>query len=83
MLEACELHGKRANITVFGIIPKDINSVKIGLSESLHVKFEMLIQAVIEEVEGLGVKITRKNNRSLQGIVNELSLGDRVDKKME
>ena len=43
----------------------------------------MLIQAVIEEVEGLGVKITRKNNRSLQGIVNELSLGDRVDKKME
>jgi hydrogenase maturation protease len=83
MLEACELHGKRANVTVFGIIPKDINSIKIGLSESLHVKFEMLIQAVIEEVEGLGVKITRKNNRSLQGIVNELSLGDRVDKKME
>ena len=69
MLEACELHGKRANITIFGIIPEDINSVKIGLSEVLETRFEILMQTLLQEVTSLGVKVSRKNNYSLKEIV--------------
>jgi hydrogenase maturation protease len=74
MLEACELYGKRANITVFGIIPQDINSVKIGLSEILYAKFAMLVQSVIQELEELGVKVTRRNDSSLEKIIEKLNL---------
>ncbi|OIP54628.1 MAG: Ni/Fe hydrogenase [Helicobacteraceae bacterium CG2_30_36_10] len=74
MLEACELHGKRANVTVFGIIPQDINSVKIGLSEILHTKVEMLIQAVIQEIEALDVKVIRKADVSLEEVIKTLKL---------
>lgn len=77
MLEACELHGKRANITVFGIIPQDINSVRIGLSEILHAKFEMLIQSVIKEIEELGIKVTRKQKYLLHEIIQRFNLGNR------
>lgn len=76
MLEACALHDKRANVTVFGIIPEDINSVKIGLSEILHANFETLIQTVIQEVEGLGVQVRRKNERLLDEIIRSLNLID-------
>lgn len=42
MLEACEVYGKKANITIFGVVPKDIITPKIGLSKELDEKFGML-----------------------------------------
>ena len=72
MLEACELEDKKAEITIFGIIPQDIQSVQIGLSELLSDKFDLLIKIVIKELESLGVKPSRKADFSLQDIVKEL-----------
>jgi len=72
MLEACELYDKKAKITIFGIVPKDITSVEIGLSEVLESKFDMLILSVIKEVKELGVKAIKKDDISLDEIIKKL-----------
>ena len=72
MLEACQLHDKKAEVTIFAIVPQDIESVKIGLSEVLSNKFDILIQTVIEAIEKLGLSVTRKADISLDTIVKEL-----------
>jgi len=71
MLEACELHDRQANITIFGIVPEDIDSMKIGLSYTLHVKFDMLIKTLNESIEELDIKVTRKADFTLQDIIKE------------
>jgi hydrogenase maturation protease len=71
MLEACELYDNKAKITVFGIIPQDINSVKIGLSEVLESRFEMLIESVLEEIEVLGINVLRANNVLVDEVIRE------------
>ncbi len=72
MLEACELYDKKAKITIFGIVPQDITSVEIGLSEVLKSKFDMLILSVIKEVKELGVKAIKKDDISLEEIIKKL-----------
>ena len=72
MLEACELHGKRAEVTIFAIAPQDINSVNIGLSKTLTDKFDVLIQTVIKEIESLGIEISRKSDVLVEEIIKEL-----------
>lgn len=73
ILETCELLGKRANVTIFGIIPHDINSTKIGLSKVLHVKFENLIQTLIKEIESLDINAKEKNTCSLNKAIENLT----------
>ncbi|QOY53840.1 HyaD/HybD family hydrogenase maturation endopeptidase [Candidatus Sulfurimonas marisnigri] len=72
MLEACELHDKIANVTIFGVVAEDIYNVKIGLSKALQKKFNLLIEAVIKSVEELGVKAIKKDNVLLQEVIKEL-----------
>ena len=68
----CELYEKKAKITIIGIVPDDIQSVEIGLSETLRSKFDILIQIVIKSIEELGVEVTRKDDVSLESVVKEL-----------
>ena len=72
MLEACELYDKKANVTIFGIIPEDINSVKIGLSEILNNRFDILIETLISGIEKLDIKVTKKNDLALFDIIKQL-----------
>ena len=72
MLEACELYDKKADITIFGILPQDIQSVKIGLSEVLSSKFDALIQTVINAIEKLDIEVVRVAEVSLANITKEL-----------
>ena len=69
MLEACELHDKKANITIFGIVADDITSVQIGLSETLKNSFDMLIKTLLSAIEELGVKVTKTDNFTYQEVV--------------
>jgi hydrogenase maturation protease len=73
MLEACELYDKKAKITIFAIVPQDIQSAKIGLSEILKSKFDILVQTIIKDIEHLDIKITRKSDVSLEEIVVTLA----------
>ena len=69
MLEMCELHDAKANITLFGIVPQDITTPKIGLSEVLRWRFELLVQTVIGALEGLGVEVVKKGSLDLDAII--------------
>lgn len=72
MLEACELYDKKAEVTILGIVPEDIISVKIGLSEVLENKFDILIKSIIKEIEKLEVISSRTNNFALREIIESL-----------
>lgn len=73
MLETCELYDIEAHVTIFGIVPEDINKVQIGISETLKSKFGMLIETIISSVEELGIKVTKKADSSLENIIKELT----------
>lgn len=74
MLEAAQLYDTQANITIFGIVPEDINSVEIGLSKSLVDKFDILIGTIINNIEELDIKATKKANYTPQQIIKELKM---------
>jgi hydrogenase maturation protease len=73
MLEACELHDKKAKVTIIAITPEDINSVKIGLSDTLSKKFIPFINEILNEIYLLNIKPKQKNNIPLKEILNSLS----------
>lgn len=72
MLEACELYDKKAAITIIGIVPWDISSVKIGVSKSLEDKFEIIIESTLNAIKELNIKVIKKENFTLQEIIKEL-----------
>ena len=73
MLETCELYDKKAKVTIFGIVAKDISSVEIGLSQTLRDRFSLFIETLISSIEELGIKVTKKSNLSLSDIIKELN----------
>jgi hydrogenase maturation protease len=72
MLETCQLYDSKAKTTIIGIVPHDIKTIKVGVSDSLKLKFDMLIETVIESIEDLNINVTRKNNLTLEEITREL-----------
>lgn len=51
MLEIVSVLDSHANVTIIGIIPKDIESVQIGLTSEMENKFEEFILNGIKEIE--------------------------------
>lgn len=60
MLEICSLLDKMANVHVVGIVPQDIESVDIGLTNELKNKFDDFIQASLKQLDSMGVSYTKK-----------------------
>lgn len=73
MLQACELYDKKADITIFGVVPSDISTVKIGLSEALAEKFDVLIDTLIQSIQELDIKVQRRNNVTLKEIIRSIA----------
>ncbi|MBU1667562.1 HyaD/HybD family hydrogenase maturation endopeptidase [bacterium] len=63
MLEICSLLEKMAEVNIIGIIPEDIQSVNIGLSDTLKVKFDAFIEASIAELDKAGVRYEKKEQK--------------------
>lgn len=59
MLEICSLLEKMADVNIIGIVPKDIASVSISLTDEMKSKFDDFISAAIAEVDKTGIKYTR------------------------
>ncbi|WP_072681921.1 HyaD/HybD family hydrogenase maturation endopeptidase [Arcobacter sp. LA11] len=72
MLEICSVLDKHAEVTILGIIPKDIETVEIGLTDEIEDRFEELILQAVKEIESIGIKATKKNNKSIKTIAHEL-----------
>ena len=72
MLEICSVLDKHATVTILGIIPEDIESVEIGLTSTLEEKFEDFISQALQEIENIGVKIEKTDNKILKAVAQEL-----------
>ncbi len=75
MLEAASLSDKRAEVTVFGIVPSDIETVCIGLSASLEKQFLPFIELVLEGVKSLNIDVNSKSDKTLKEIISILDKG--------
>ncbi len=60
MLEICSLLEQIATVTVFGIVPADITSVEIGLTQEMKDAFEGYIASIINDLKALGVEVSKK-----------------------
>ncbi|XPV70622.1 MAG: HyaD/HybD family hydrogenase maturation endopeptidase [Halarcobacter sp.] len=72
MLEICSVLDKHAEVTILGIIPEDIVSVEIGLTKTIEDRFEEFTLQAIKEIEAIGVKAIKKDNKSVKTIAQEL-----------
>ena len=62
MLEICSLLEKIADINIIGIIPSDITTVKIDLSQELKSSFSNFIETTLKQIESYGVTYCKKNS---------------------
>ena len=62
MLEICSLLERMADVNIIGIVPKDIESVNIGLTDEMKSKFHHLIDAAAAEFEKSGIEYKRNTN---------------------
>ena len=72
MLEIVSVLDSYANVTIIGIIPKDIESVQIGLTIEMEDKFEEFILNGIKEIESLGIKATKVNDIKVSDVVKSM-----------
>jgi hydrogenase maturation protease len=59
MLEICSLLEKMADVNILGIVPLDIISVEISLSEVISKSFPAFIDATIKQIQKDGIEVTK------------------------
>jgi hydrogenase maturation protease len=70
MLEICSLLDKMAEVNIIGIVPEDIASVNVGLTNTLKEKFPYFIKTTLEELEKSGIVANKKASQiSLEEII--------------
>ncbi len=72
MLEICSMLEDHANVTIIGIIPEDIISVQIGLTQKMENRFEEFTLNAVKEVESLGIKAKKVNDIKIDDIVKSM-----------
>ena len=71
MLEICSMLEQMAEVNLVGMIPADIESVDIDLTEPMKRNFDAFIATVIKEIESTGVTATLKDNAaSLEAVID-------------
>lgn len=68
MLEIVSLLEEHAEVTIIGIIPKDIESVEIGLTKNMEDKFEEYIMQILSFIETLGYKAQQLASNSIKEV---------------
>jgi hydrogenase maturation protease len=72
MLEICSLLDRMAEVNVVGMIPEDILSVSIGLTDTVKKAFPALTAEVLRALESAGVTAAKKTERKpLETIIRE------------
>ena len=79
MLEICSVLDKHAQVTILGIIPEDIQSVKIGLTQKIEKAFMDLINQALKDIEALGVTVTKKEEQKSIADVAKALMGSYND----
>jgi hydrogenase maturation protease len=79
MLEICSVLDKHAQVTILGIIPEDIQSVKIGLTQKIEKAFMDLINQALKDIEALGVTVRKKEEQKSIADVAKALMGSYND----
>ena len=85
MLEICSVLDKHAEVTILGIVPEDIVTVKIGLTKKMEECFMGFINQALTDIEALGIKVTKNdNNKSISDVAKALmgSYNDEYDARI-
>jgi len=70
MLEICSLLEKMAEVNIIGIVPDDIESVNVGLTDTLKKQFPHFIKTALDTLEKSGVNFTKNETEiSLETII--------------
>jgi len=70
MLEICSLLEQMADVHIIGIVPFDILSVHIGLSETIAQSFPRFIESALTQLESWGVGYEKvENETTLESII--------------
>ncbi|MFT7824362.1 MAG: HyaD/HybD family hydrogenase maturation endopeptidase [Sulfurimonas sp.] len=72
MLEAGALYGLKASVVILGIVPEDIDSISIGLSQTIQQQFDDYLRMVLDEIDSWGIRRERTDDLNLKGVVKEL-----------
>jgi len=60
MLEICSLLDKMAEVNIIGIVPHDIASVNVGLTDTLKKQFPYFIKTALDTMEKSGISFSKK-----------------------
>lgn len=71
MLEICSLLENMAQTNIIGIVPFDIQTVKVGLSEVMQKEFLNFVDAALAELKHSGINYTQKEKRVALEVVLE------------
>jgi hydrogenase maturation protease len=62
MLEICSLLEKMAIVNIIGIVPKDIETVGVGLTNEIKTNFYQFVQTALDELTKIGVSVSKNEN---------------------
>jgi len=70
MLEICSLLEKMAEVNIIGIVPKDIETVVVGLTPEMKENFPLFVKSALDELAKVGINPTKKEDEiSLETII--------------
>ncbi|UCN01291.1 hydrogenase maturation protease [Sulfurimonas sp. SWIR-19] len=71
MLQICSMSEKMAETTVISIVPEDIISVEVALSEALESHWQNYINVILQTLKNMGIAAKEKEKRcSLEDILH-------------
>ena len=66
MLQICALTDTMAEVTVISIVPEDIISVEVGLSDTLKAEWENYIDSTLDKIKTSGISISQKKKNTIR-----------------
>lgn len=71
MLELCTLQDRMADAVVFGVVPQDIDSMELGLTEPLREVFPAYIEAVLQELKKDKIGFEKVGSLDLDTVIQQ------------
>lgn len=71
VVEFAKLVGKSGKVKVIAVVPKDINTLDIGLTEEIKKNFKYIIKHILKEIRQLGICFKKKHHKPLDKIISD------------
>lgn len=71
MLEICSFLEHMAEVVILGIVPEDIDSVEMGLTDPLKKAFPDMVDYILKEIKSCGIIPTKTDDKTLETVIFE------------